>query len=67
MKLICLMLSLLFLSGCTQCYQTREDAWDACNDKYNGKCSYLGKKYQVCKSSQQYNSDYRSEDDHEIN
>ncbi len=39
----------LFLSGCG-CYETYEAAWDACNSKYNGKCSYLGDDYKVCKS-----------------
>ena len=32
-----------------RCYSTYEDAWAACNAKYNGKCRYLGKQYQVCK------------------
>lgn len=42
-------LSLFFLSACGGCYETYEDAWDACNDKYNGKCRYLGSDYEVCK------------------
>ncbi len=52
MKFFYLCLSILLpllLSGCNSCYETRQDAWDACNDKYNGKCRYLGSDYQVCK------------------
>lgn len=33
------------------CYDTREEAWAACNDDYNGKCRYLGPKYEVCPPS----------------
>lgn len=36
------------LIGGTGCYQTREAAWEACDDKYNGKCEYLGPKFRVC-------------------
>jgi hypothetical protein len=30
------------------CYTSEADAWRACNQKYNGKCRYLGKDYKVC-------------------
>ena len=40
---------LVTLSGCG-CYDTHEEAWAACNDKYNGKCRYLGDDYKVCKA-----------------
>lgn len=36
------------LVGCNSCYDTEEEAWQACNSKYNGKCKYLGSKYKVC-------------------
>ena len=36
------------LSGCG-CYDSYEAAWAACNDKYNGKCRYLGSDFKVCK------------------
>lgn len=36
------------LVGCESCYDTYEDAWEACNEEYNGKCSYLGPKYKIC-------------------
>jgi len=39
-----------FLSSCG-CYDTKQDAWDACNDKYNGKCRFLGDDFQVCENS----------------
>ena len=46
-------LSVLFLiisvSGCG-CYDSYQAAWGACNDKYNGKCRYLGDDYKVCKT-----------------
>lgn len=35
------------LSGC-DCYESTEAAWEACNDKYNGKCRYLGDDFKVC-------------------
>lgn len=38
------------LSGCG-CYDSYQAAWDACNDKYNGKCSYLGEDFKVCEAS----------------
>ena len=47
-KFIILSLTLFLVSGCNSCYETSEDAWEACNDKYNGKCRYLGDKYKVC-------------------
>lgn len=43
------------LTGCG-CYDSYEDAWEACNDKYNGKCSYLGKDFKVCESPSFYSS-----------
>ncbi len=44
--LLCLSLSLV---GCG-CYDSYEEAWEACNDKFNGKCRYLGKDFEVCES-----------------
>lgn len=35
------------LSGCG-CFESKEAAWLACNDKYNGKCRYLGSDFKVC-------------------
>lgn len=29
------------------CEQLEQEAWEECNDDYNGKCRYLGPKYQV--------------------
>jgi hypothetical protein len=43
-----LAIMLISLYGCDSCYSSRQEAWDACNSKYNGKCSYLGPKYKVC-------------------
>lgn len=40
----------LALSGC-RCYGSYDAAWQACNSKYNGKCSYLGDDFKVCKNS----------------
>ncbi len=48
-KLIIFTITLL-LYGCNSCYDTEEEAWDACNSKYNGKCRYLGKSYKVCRN-----------------
>lgn len=36
-----------FLAGCG-CYSTYDEAWAACNKKYNGKCRFLGDDFQVC-------------------
>ena len=48
-KAIILVSLLLFISGCG-CYDSSEEAWDACNAKYNGKCRYLGDNYKVCEN-----------------
>lgn len=32
------------------CYNSEDEAWAACNKKYNGKCSYLGPNYKICSS-----------------
>lgn len=47
LKHLAILLSSVFLFGCG-CYETRDAAWNACNDKYNGKCSYLGDDFKVC-------------------
>jgi hypothetical protein len=40
------------LSGCgCGCYESHQEAWSACNDKYNGKCRYLGDDFKVCEAS----------------
>lgn len=46
-KMVVLGILTLSLSGCG-CYDTQEQAIDACNSKYNGKCRYLGDDYKVC-------------------
>jgi len=43
---------IIALHGCDSCYETRDEAWEACNSKYNGKCRYLGKQYQVCAATE---------------
>jgi hypothetical protein len=43
-----LIMGFSFLAGCNSCYDTEEEAWQACNNKYNGKCKFLGSDYKVC-------------------
>ena len=50
-----LIIGFSFLAGCNNssnnsksCYDTEEEAWQACNNKYNGKCKFLGSDYKVC-------------------
>ncbi len=31
-----------------KCYTKESAAWDACNSKYNGKCYFLGRNYNLC-------------------
>ena len=57
MKIIVILFTILSLAGCNSCYKTREAAWAACNSKYNGKCYFLGKDYQVCSDSSERNYD----------
>lgn len=40
-------LVVLGLIGCG-CYESHEAAWQACNNKYNGKCRFLGSDFKVC-------------------
>ncbi|WP_157673488.1 hypothetical protein [Endozoicomonas ascidiicola] len=40
--------SIFFLSP--RCYESTEEAWEACDRKYNGKCKFLGDAYQVCET-----------------
>lgn len=47
MRLLILLASILLLAGCN-CYSSYNEAWAACNKKYNGQCRYLGKSYRVC-------------------
>ncbi len=49
-KYLSILVIIISLSGCG-CYDSYEAAWDACNDKYNGKCRYLGDDFKVCKAS----------------
>lgn len=49
MKYFLIIVVVFALSACDGCYRSYEDAWAACNSKYNGKCKYLGKNYEVCK------------------
>jgi hypothetical protein len=49
LKFIFLAVVVSTLGACSGCYETHEAAWQACDDKYNGKCRYLGKDFQVCK------------------
>ncbi len=44
------LITLVLLAGCNSCYKTPQAAWAACNAKYNGKCTFLGKPYKVCDS-----------------
>ena len=30
------------------CYKSSDEAWKACNKKYNEKCKFLGGDYKVC-------------------
>ena len=34
---------------CSGCYDSADDAWSACNSRYNGKCKYLGSSFKICK------------------
>lgn len=47
-----LIIGFSFITGCNNssksCYDTEEEAWQACNNKYNGKCKFLGPNYKVC-------------------
>lgn len=50
LKYLSVFVIVLSLSGCG-CYDSHQAAWNACNDKYNGKCRYLGDDFKVCKAS----------------
>lgn len=46
-KIFSVFLLVFSISGCG-CYETKAEAWQACDAKYNGKCRYLGDNYKVC-------------------
>lgn len=50
-KIITVLYFVMTLSGCNGCYESYEEAWAACDDKYNGKCRYLGKQFKVCEGT----------------
>lgn len=58
---------LFFISACEpSCYETYEDAWAACNAKYNNKCKYLGEKYKVCDAPPNEKNPVREESEKHI-
>lgn len=34
------------------CYESHQEAWEACDRKYNGKCKYLGSSYELCETQE---------------
>jgi hypothetical protein len=50
-----LVISLSFVLASCGCYDSREEAWQACKDNYNGKCHYLGRDYKVCDEDRGFN------------
>jgi len=34
-----------YANASESCEQQYQEAWDKCNDKYNGKCKFLGEKH----------------------
>lgn len=45
--IVVIILSLTWLQPWETPSQKKQDEWDACNDKYNGQCSYVGQQFET--------------------